>query len=118
MEPRPLERGNSLCVRDRNLDASRGKMNAAFTIEESAEPGYKLSLCPFVKHSYIIPRIVPIPMARVIARAILAAAPSHQVRLCACNCGRPVTGGKKSALPACRKRLERSRRSPRPIVTA
>lgn|GEM_PF-508911 len=60
---------------------------------------------------------VPIPVARVIAQAILAAAPSHSVRLCICNCGRVVTGWQVSATPACRKRLERRRKQPRLTVT-
>jgi len=53
---------------------------------------------------------VPVPMASVIARAIKAAhIRSEDVSLCACGCGRIVTGKQVSALPACRKRLERRR---------
>lgn len=53
---------------------------------------------------------VPIPMARAIARAILVAHHHRaDVRLCACNCGRIVTGRQISATPACRKRLQRQR---------
>ena len=54
---------------------------------------------------------VPIPMGRTVARAIrdidtnLAGS-----RLCLCGCGRIVTGNQLSALPACRKRLERRRK--------
>ena len=62
---------------------------------------------------------VPVPMARTVARAIREAvnAPaskcSAQSRLCACGCGRLLTGQRsdqKSATPACRKRLEKRRR--------
>ena len=62
---------------------------------------------------------VPIPMARVIALAIReavnapAATAAAQSRLCACGCGRLLTGQRsdqKSATPACRKRLEKRRR--------
>lgn len=61
---------------------------------------------------------VPIPMARVVARAIREAvtAPAPislaDSRLCACGCGRLLTGrdGQRSATPACRKRLEKRRR--------
>lgn len=57
---------------------------------------------------------VPIPMARVIARAIRAAhVRSEDVKLCACGCGRILEGKQLSALPACRKRLERRRRDGR-----
>lgn len=62
---------------------------------------------------------VPIPMARVIARAVVNSrvftegAPS----LCACDCGRVVTGRRISALPACRKRLQRRRAVTRLAVT-
>lgn len=51
---------------------------------------------------------VPIPMARYIARAIQNPASPDHIRLCSCGCGRPVHGRAKSALPACRKRLQRS----------
>jgi DNA (cytosine-5)-methyltransferase 1 len=50
---------------------------------------------------------VPGPMARVIARAIRAATPRPGARLCACNCGRILTGKQKAATPACRKRIQR-----------
>lgn len=55
---------------------------------------------------------VPVPMARTVARAIRAALdnPVVNVRLCACNCGRIVTGKQISATPACRKRLEKRRK--------
>lgn len=54
---------------------------------------------------------VPIPMARVIARAIQAAhIRSADVRLCVCGCGRICNGGQVMATAACRKRMERRRR--------
>lgn len=53
---------------------------------------------------------VPIPMARVVARAIREASVRMiDVRLCVCNCGRIVQGQKLAALPACRKRMQRRR---------
>jgi DNA (cytosine-5)-methyltransferase 1 len=59
---------------------------------------------------------VPFPMARVIARAVVNAravtSGAESPKLCICDCGRPVTGRRKSALPACRKRLQRRRPSP------
>lgn len=65
---------------------------------------------------------VPIPMARAIAAAICdlaIAGKGHsitEVRLCACNCGRILNGKQRSATAACRKRLERAKRTPRPVV--
>jgi len=53
---------------------------------------------------------VPVPMARVMARAISDRISSQFVRLCACGCGRIVVGKQVMALAACRKRLERRRR--------
>jgi len=54
---------------------------------------------------------VPVPMGRTIAAAIRDAdLRAADVRLCACGCGRIVDGKQISALPACRKRLERRRR--------
>lgn len=54
---------------------------------------------------------VHIGVARVIARSVRTAAPSHSIRLCACICGRIVTGRQIAATPACRKRLQRRRDS-------
>lgn len=53
---------------------------------------------------------VPLPMGRVVARAIASWPFDPCVRLCVCQCGRPVDGRQVHATPACRKRMERSRR--------
>lgn len=55
---------------------------------------------------------VPVPMAAFVARAIRHQVPTGAVRLCACGCGRRVTGKAASAEPACRKRLQRRRDLP------
>lgn len=64
---------------------------------------------------------VPVPMARVIARAVVNAlrftVGAESQRLCVCGCGRVVTGRRRSALPACRKRLQRRRAVPDQAVT-
>lgn len=61
---------------------------------------------------------VPVPMARVIARAIRTAnRRAADVRLCLCGCGRIVSGKQIAAGPACRKRLERRRKCDQPAVT-
>jgi DNA (cytosine-5)-methyltransferase 1 len=52
---------------------------------------------------------VPVPMARVLARAIQNRLLSQSARLCACGCGRVLEGRQVMALPACRKRMERRR---------
>lgn len=52
---------------------------------------------------------VPIPMARVIARSVLARQDTRWTRVCVCHCGRPVTSGRTLATPACRKRMQRRR---------
>lgn len=36
----------------------------------------------------------------------------HNTRFCACGCGRRVTARQKSAIPSCRKRIERQRKNP------
>lgn len=60
---------------------------------------------------------VPVPMAQAVAEAIRDRAVT-EARLCVCNCGRLVTGRQISATPACRKRIERSRRGVTPgLVT-
>lgn len=53
---------------------------------------------------------VPVYMARVIARSVRNRFPSHAVTLCACGCGRRVTGKQTMATAGCRKRMERRRR--------
>jgi DNA (cytosine-5)-methyltransferase 1 len=53
---------------------------------------------------------VPVPVARVLARAVKAARVlGVGERLCVCGCGRVVEGKKLAALPACRKRMQRKR---------
>lgn len=54
---------------------------------------------------------VAVPMARTIARAILAAHTRlADVRLCLCGCGRIISGNQIMATAGCRKRMERRRR--------
>ena len=50
---------------------------------------------------------VPVPMARAVAEGIQQLRVG--VRVCACGCGREVSGRQKSAGAACRKRLQRHR---------
>lgn len=65
---------------------------------------------------------VPIPMARAIALAIRDAAIAAGAKsvtdrkLCICGCTRVLKGKQRAATDACRKRLERARREPRPVV--
>lgn len=61
---------------------------------------------------------VHVEVARTLACAIKEAVTTPcQVTLCACNCGRPVTGRHTYALPACRKRMQRRRqRDTLPLV--
>jgi len=61
---------------------------------------------------------VPVPMARVVARAIRQAKTrAADVRLCACGCGRICQGNQIMATAACRKRMERRRKQERILVT-
>ena len=53
---------------------------------------------------------VPVPMAFIVAQAIRDRGVTDAGRLCACHCGRPVSGRQITATPACRKRIERARR--------
>jgi len=54
---------------------------------------------------------VPVPMGRLLARAIRAWMDADDgPRVCCCGCARPVRGKQQTAGPACRKRLERRRR--------
>jgi DNA (cytosine-5)-methyltransferase 1 len=61
---------------------------------------------------------VPVPMAAFIARAVRdSQMPEGLVKLCACGCGRRIYGRQSTALPACRKRLERRRKRDAALVT-
>jgi DNA (cytosine-5)-methyltransferase 1 len=67
-----------------------------------------LSLPPFTRAARYaaVGNGVPLPMGRLLARAITSRAESHGP-LCACGCGRSIEGKQRSATPGCRKRLER-----------
>jgi len=76
-----------------------------------------LTLPPFTKAAKYaaVGNGVPLPMGRLLARAIRIRGESRQT-LCACGCGRGVTGRQVTASAGCRKRLERQRNSsPLPI---
>ncbi len=53
---------------------------------------------------------VPLEMGRAVARAVKAARPWTALRLCACTCGREVTGKQILATAACRQRVSRAAR--------
>lgn len=59
---------------------------------------------------------VPITMGRILAQAVAKRSPPAADD-CLCGCGRRVTGKQLQATAACRKRMERKRRSPRLTVT-
>lgn len=57
---------------------------------------------------------VHVGVARVMARAIVEAVERDEpLRLCECECGRPVSGRHRLATAACRKRVERRRKQNR-----
>ena len=60
---------------------------------------------------------VPIPLGRAIAAAVSHRHVTKAMRLCACHCGRAVTGGASTATAACRKRMERLRKRDAATVT-
>lgn len=60
---------------------------------------------------------VPLPMGRVLARAILDRAVTRGQRVCVCGCGRVPPAAAKHNSAACRKRMERSRKCDRAATT-
>lgn len=52
---------------------------------------------------------VPVPMAAALAAAIKSSPLADDVTVCACSCGRAVTGKQTYATAACRKRAQRKR---------
>lgn len=59
---------------------------------------------------------VPVPMGYALATAIQHAPDASTLKLCACTCGRTITGKQQTATAACRKRLQRRRNGSQPCV--
>lgn len=60
---------------------------------------------------------VHIAVARTIARAVREAGERKgEIRLCVCQCGRPVGNRRTLATPACRKRMQRRRDRAEPVT--
>lgn len=94
---------------------------------------FKLPMLSIAQNYKVVGNGVAVPMARLIAKSIrrqitpdrhkILPGQSHfsagasqnfeyrAVTLCACGCGRRVTGRQKAANAACRKRLERKRKT-------
>jgi DNA (cytosine-5)-methyltransferase 1 len=94
---------------------------------------FKLPMLSIAQNYKVVGNGVAVPMARLIAKSIrrqittanhkfnpdnhnFEAGPSQDsnhraVTLCKCGCGRRVTGRQKAANAACRKRIERKRKS-------
>ena len=69
-------------------------------------PGYSVTM-----KKVLIGNGVPVPMAEAVAVAIRDRGVTMATsRLCGCDCGRELKGRQLYATPACRKRIERSRR--------
>jgi DNA (cytosine-5)-methyltransferase 1 len=52
---------------------------------------------------------VPVPVAEMLARSVLAWMTEPARDVCACGCGRPVTGRRTLVTEACKKRAQRAR---------
>ncbi len=94
---------------------------------------FKLPMLSIAKNYQVVGNGVAVPMARLIAKSIrrqitpdnhtfsldnhtlncvsTSEKNSRIVTLCICGCGRRITGRQKSANAACRKRLERKRKT-------
>lgn len=75
-------------------------------------PGYDLPGLSRTAKIRAVGNGVPVPVAEAIARAIIQRHALQDARVCICGCGRTLTGKsqQQAATPACRKRLERSRK--------
>lgn len=97
---------------------------AEFCALQGLSPDFSLPGMTLAARYAAVGNGVAVPVARVVARAILGAVPWHAVRLCACGCGRALRARQVAATPACRKRLERRRgdsagvTGPGPVTTA
>lgn len=93
-------------------EASRGKQRRGwpeFCALQGLPSGFDLPGLSVAAKYRAVGNGVPVYMAAVIACAVRSRGASRSVALCVCGCGRRIFGRQKSATPACRKRLERSR---------
>ncbi len=52
---------------------------------------------------------VPVAMAKTVAMAIVRRHDTRDLKVCVCDCGRPLKNNETMATPACRKRMQRKR---------
>lgn len=110
------------CLATEGLRKDRRRTWADFCELQGLPRGFELPGWPREFKYRAVGNGVPIPMARAIALAIRDSATAAEAwsitdrRLCVCGCTRVLKGKQQAATAACRKRLERARRAPRPVV--
>lgn len=111
MAPLVIPRGERIRAASHTVTASEGRRKERRSFETVCE----LQGVPVLESEWltragrygVVGNGVPVPMARVIARAIIAAGRiTTWPKVCACGCAREVTGRRTLATAACRKRVQ------------
>lgn len=117
-QPLVIARGLAIASLSRCCMATEGKHKHRRTFADFCElqglpRDFSLPGLPIATRYKLVGNGVPVPMAQIIAEAIRQRdeVPSTSIRLCICECGRAVNGGRTMATPACRKRMQRKRDS-------
>lgn len=81
----------------------------AFCVAQGLPPTFDLPAFTLGGKYRAVGNGVPVPMARAVAIAVHRRRVTQAVRVCVCDCGRPVEGKQLAATAGCRKRMERRR---------
>ena len=81
-----------------------------FVSLQGLPPSFDIPAFTVVGKRRAVGNAVPLPVARALGAAVLNRTCSDEVRVCACSCGRVVTGRAVYAGPACRMRVMRRKR--------
>ena len=103
-----LDAVESCCTASEGEAVERRSWDRFCSLQGLAQPMHLPSFTLSARYR-AVGNAVPLPMAEVFARAIVAARPLDGFRLCVCRCGRPVSGKAVLATAACRKRMQRRR---------
>lgn len=106
------------CMATEGKDGKRRPFSK-FCELQGLPPDFDLPLFKQSQKYKVVGNGVPVPMARLVAKAIrdsLMQFDRCEITVCNCNCGRRLTGRQKFATPACRKRAQVKREKARNLL--
>ena len=116
---RRIKRVSRCCVASEGKRRNNRRDFEEFCRLQGLPKNFYLPMFSLIKNYELIGNAVPLPMAKKIAEAIrenLENGNDREFTLCACGCGRRITGKQKSATQACRKRLQYKRSNSRSLI--